>query len=485
MPAYHVTVAVTFQVAGDQLAVEAAKTAIESMTRTNVNQTSANTEADVKQWVAQQINALPLVSGNGIIVTPTDITLNNFQAAVAGNESNHTGTNGSYTFTVALKKGGSTTVTTTSINGLITAYNYIAPLYSVYVSTTSHGDVSSDRDYAEAGKTITLTIDPEQGFELESLTTNPSVAMTGSGMTRTFIMPSNYVIINAKFKKTQAQLEKEAVESAQSAIESGAYRIAQSTGNTSPDVNSWLVNTLGVMLDDTGISPEESVISTVTILSLTPAVTGTATTPSGTNGDFTFTVYLKIGSTLLATNPVNGTIIAMPYQNTPLKQVEILQLSDLTMRILNTGNVETGTLKIELTGVNADAFWLPVSSINSLTVGGETDIVLSLRYGLDLGAYKANIVVSGENLPSTSFEITYKVTVTGNEALQAKPLRAWMQNGILHIEGLNIGQPWNVYTISGFLLHRSIATGESAKIPLPTRGLYILTSDTNTLKITF
>ena len=486
MPAFDVTVYATFSKTADQIAVEAAKTAIENMNNPTVGMSTANTEAVVKAWLAQQINALQGVSGNGFVVTVSNITVSSFTAAIAGTSGNITGTNGSFTFTVSLSKSGSTTVTTSAKNGVITTTSFDAPLYSIYFDAMSNGEITVAHDYAAEGETVTLTIVPDQGYELETLTVTPSVTIAGSGLTRTFVMPANYLIFSASFSKTQELLETEALEAVAAAIEGGSFRIAQGTGNTEATVRTWLVNTLRIMFGGNyNIALEELVIGDVTITTLTPAEQGTASNTSGTNGSFTFTVSLQIGSSTLTSANTEGTIVAMPYSATPLKRVELLQLNELTVRILNTGNVETGALHLALTGVTADALSLPASTANSLSVGGETDIVLRLSLGLDIGVYKATLVVSGENLPATSLEITHTVTVTGNENLQANVLKAWTQNGMLHVSGLTVGQTWSIYGISGMLVHRSTAGSGEAKIALPDRGVYVVMSGSNIMKVVF
>ena len=489
MPAYNVTVIATFQKTAEQLAVEAAKTAVENMHYLTVSQSVANNEGAVRTWLARQINALPVVSGNGIVVTANNITVSSFRAAIGGTPSSPIGTDGAFTFTVTLTKGSNASATTTGKSGIITATEYFASSYSIYISTTVNGVVSADREYAPAGTTITLSIIPNLGYELESLTANPTVTFTGSGNTRTFVMPANYLIISATFKKTQAQSDLEALEAVKTAIEGGAYRIAQGTGNSATTIRTWLVSTLGVMFGNPYNvqlrSAGDPIIGDVTVTTLTAAVEGTTANPQGTNGTFAFTVALQLGQTLLATTITDGTIIALPYTGTPMRRIELLKLNALATRILNTGNVATGELNLQLTGANADAFFLPSTTLNSIAVGSETDVVLTLRSGLTVGEYKATLVVSGEGFTSKSLDISYMVTPTGNDNLPVKTLRAWMQNNVLHVTGLTPGQTLSVYSLSGVLIYRSAAASEEASIPLPSRGFYIITSGAKTVKILF
>jgi hypothetical protein len=101
--------------------VETASSIIESMADIILPQATANTDEEIRAWLAEQINALPGFSETGVTVTAADITLNNFQAALTGSADNLQGTDGSFTFTVSLHKTGAVTTATTPKNGTITA----------------------------------------------------------------------------------------------------------------------------------------------------------------------------------------------------------------------------------------------------------------------------------------------------------------------------------------------------------------------------
>lgn len=103
--------------------VAAAKAAIEG-TAYAVSQTDANTQTEVKTWLVQTINALPGYSDTGIAVTAENINISSFNTATAGDEDNHNGSNGTFTFQVTLQKGAVQNITT-SITGIITAQQYV------------------------------------------------------------------------------------------------------------------------------------------------------------------------------------------------------------------------------------------------------------------------------------------------------------------------------------------------------------------------
>ena len=62
-------------------------------------------------------------------------------------------------------------------------------------------------------------------------------------------------------------------------------------------------------------------------------------------------------------------------------------------------------------------------------------------------------------------------------------LKAFTQNGILFVSGLTPGRSWSVYNVYGALIYSSIANAPTAEIPLPGRGVYIVTDGIKTLKI--
>ena len=74
-------------------------------------------------------------------------------------------------------------------------------MYNIYVSSVSHGSVTtSPATQAAEGETVTITITPDEWYNLTSLTVNGgSVTVSGTGDTRTFTMPAADVTIAATF----------------------------------------------------------------------------------------------------------------------------------------------------------------------------------------------------------------------------------------------------------------------------------------------
>ncbi|MDR1337226.1 MAG: hypothetical protein LBK22_10405, partial [Tannerella sp.] len=85
-----------------------------------------------------------------------------------------------------------------------------------------------------------------------------------------------------------------------------------------------------------------------------------------------------------------------------------------------------------------------------------------------------------------SLDINHQHVPTANSDIpQTKPLKAWAQNGGLHVSGLTAGKPWSVYSVSGALIYRSTAGSDEADVPLPVRGAYIVKSGVQVIKVLY
>ena len=91
-------------------------------------------------------------------------------------------------------------------------------------------------------------------------------------------------------------------------------------------------------------------------------------------------------------------------------------------------------------------------------------------------------------------EIPYELTLLWDDGVgfakvitKEKPINAWVQDGMLHISGLEPGKQWSVYNISGTLIYQNIATDtvetwHAASLP---NRVYIVKSGNATLKIIY
>lgn len=88
--------------------------------------------------------------------------------------------------------------------GILTVKDPLSPRFNVYVLDSKHGTVEADCRYARKGDVVTLTIKPDWGYELETLTVTDShgyeLKLTyHSNDTYTFTMPRDNVTVKAIF----------------------------------------------------------------------------------------------------------------------------------------------------------------------------------------------------------------------------------------------------------------------------------------------
>jgi hypothetical protein len=393
------------------------------------------------------------------------------------------------------------TNTNSSVNGAQTAtiasraaavtVNGTVATYAVTVATSANGTVTASPSNAEAGVVIMLTIAPATGYELETLTVDGSNVTAGVSDGRySFVMPSHNVTVSATFKKTQAQIDLEAVEAAKAAIEGGTFRIAQATGNAEAEVKIWLINTLRVLFGQSAniqFRADAVADAVITIESLTPAIAGTEATPAGTDGNFLFTVTLTQGAATVETAEVSGVIVAMPYAAIPVKNIEIVQLGETTVRLLNTGNVATGDLTLTLAGDQANLFTLATLTPGSLEVGGEADIAFTMQAGLAPGTYKATLTAMADDMTPVSAEITHTVTPTNTSPNPSDggALRASATDGGLLVSGLTPGESLTIYNMQGQLVYKGKAAANEQMLYLNGRGVYVIVAGNRTVKAAY
>ena len=87
-------------------------------------------------------------------------------------------------------------------------------------------------------------------------------------------------------------------------------------------------------------------------------------------------------------------------------------LIPLRVTITNTGNQATGDLTVTLSGDNADAFELSTGTISGIAFGGTYDFDLNPITGLSAGTYTATVTVSGDNVTSQAFHVSFTVSDT-------------------------------------------------------------------------
>lgn len=111
-----------------------------------------------------------------------------------GKTVNYSGSSGNYSFTMP----------DSNVTVSVSFAKVQANTYKIEVQTAEGGAVSADKEYAAAGASVTVKVTANAGYEVSgvSVTSNgKAVAVSGSGDTYTFTMPSGGVTVAAEFAK--------------------------------------------------------------------------------------------------------------------------------------------------------------------------------------------------------------------------------------------------------------------------------------------
>jgi hypothetical protein len=190
-------------------------------------------------------------------------------------------------------------------------------VYWIEIPAFVGGTVSSNPQYiSEAGGTVTLTVTPDEGYELASISvtdmSNPNIfiPLSGTGLTGstgslticTFTMPAHHVKVTASFLKT-------GWEAALALIEKTTFTVTQQQANTESDLRYRLATLINELIKETGFVVS---YSDIVIFAFTPAASGNDGIPAGTNGAFQFRVTpANVRNSAYS----SGTITASPVSN--------------------------------------------------------------------------------------------------------------------------------------------------------------------------
>jgi hypothetical protein len=111
---------------------------------------------------------------------------------------------------------------------------------------------------------------------------------------------------------------------------------------------------------------------------------------------------------------------------------------------------------------------------------GNLNIVRSIVIPLRGGGDTYTFIMPGHHVAVTA---VFGVATGIHNIQDDNVLKAFARDGVLHVSGLTAGQSWNVYTLTGSLVNRGIATSDKAAITLPGHGVYIVTDGKGVVKV--
>ncbi|MDR2041877.1 MAG: C10 family peptidase, partial [Tannerella sp.] len=196
------------------------------------------------------------------------------------------------------------------------------PAFAISIGTFMHGSISitPDQTLYAAGDAVSVTVSPDEGYELDKLSailtafdTEFAITDTENENTYTFTMPAGDVTIEASFRSSETARLAEAKTLIEAADIATHYTAAQTQANTEEDLKAWLAGRLNTILSGTDLDPITE--ADITLDSFTPA-------SQGTDGSFSFTVTLTTGSSHLEAAITGGIITAAPVYGVTVAAAE-------------------------------------------------------------------------------------------------------------------------------------------------------------------
>ena len=105
---------------------------------------------------------------------------------------------------IAVKNGVASPVASASYTTTNAASGSHTPTYGITIQDSKNGDVTASHKSASKGTTVTLTVDPDKGYVLDTLTVldgkDKEIKLTEKNGKYTFTMPASKVTVEAMFK---------------------------------------------------------------------------------------------------------------------------------------------------------------------------------------------------------------------------------------------------------------------------------------------
>ena len=252
--------------------------------------------------------------------------------------------------------GGKFTMPAGNVNVVATFKATTASTYKVTVNAISNGAVTANTTSAKAGDTITLTVAPNSGYELDELsvknaTSNASVAVSGSGNTRTFTMPASNVTIAATFKIVKYNVTI-------STSTNGSVSVNPSTYEKGATVSLSVAPDTGYELDTLTVKDASNGAVAVSDNKFTMPASNVTVTATFKKATYKVT-FGTIKNGVITTTPANAkagdtvSLVAKPSDGYELETLTVKDANGNTIAISGTGNNRTFVMPTSSVVVNA------------------------------------------------------------------------------------------------------------------------------------
>jgi hypothetical protein len=362
-----------------------------------------------------------------------------------------------------------------------------AATYTLTIGAFAGGVVTAEKTEYAKDEPVTLTIAPSGGYVLTTISARKTdeaatnVPLDGTGNTRTFDMPAYGVTVEAVF-------DAPATVDAETPVISGHPQSVTVT------VASPVTLTVTAGVNDNGMLSYQWYSNTGDSNTGGTAITGAtgssyqpATATAGVNWYYVVVTNTNSSASGLQTATATSNAASVRVEEAPTGggDPDPEPVTTYTVTIAPSANGQ-----VTAAPWNAEAGETVTLTITSAT-GYELEAITAHRSS----AESEPVTLSGTGDVRTFTMPAYDVTVnatfipiaaTGTEELpQAKALSAYIQNNLLCITGLTPGQPWSLYSITGALVLHKTADVNEAEITLPSRGIYIIQSGKQTIKIVY
>jgi len=358
----------------------------------------------------------------------------NWTNTLTGLPLDHNGELASYTFTIGdsyLPAGYS--LTGSAVDGELTTLT-LTPAQPVTIAQSENGTVTAGKREAAVGETVTLTVTPEPGYRLQTLTCTAGgealdLAFDEAAGTYSFIMPAQTVTVTAGFEKipTDWELLQALIDAAP---EGGTVTLAQDHIGTAEDTSLHVVSGQKVTIDLNGFDIRggtfEGRIFTVNGGELTVKGSGAITGGQSANsvgGAFIVQGGGKLtlnGGSVYGNSANNGGGVAVTNGTFTMNGGEISHNSAAG----NGGGVQVqggtfimngGEISVNDAAGNGGGLWVGEGSTVRVTGGTITNNDASLGYDVYLNG--TGMAVSGG--PAIGQAYVYNTVITVDGALDA------------------------------------------------------------------